>query len=218
MKLMRFAILFMMVFVHFSYATNVKITHSYIELDKIQKVSRFRSGIGHNYSFDPAEPCRSMKHYFVPASNDPTQMPKIMSPVDGTIVEITAEWAGDKIDILAGNDADQIRISIFHVVRVPNINVGTAVTSGELLGTHIGPQTDSDIAIMDQSGALLSYFDLMTDDVFQEFSSYSEEPIIRSSMIISKAERDQYPLQCGPPPDEIILSPGVIENWINLKA
>lgn len=39
------------------------ITTDYIELDKIDRVSKFRSGIGHDYR-DDAESCRSMKHYF----------------------------------------------------------------------------------------------------------------------------------------------------------
>ena len=35
------------------------------ELDKIDKISKFRSGIGHDY-WDDFENCRSMKHYFFP--------------------------------------------------------------------------------------------------------------------------------------------------------
>ncbi len=193
--------------------TNVKITHSYIELNKIQRVSRFRSGIGHNYSFTADEPCRSMKHYFVPKNS--IDMPKIMSPVDGSIAAINAEWAGDKIDILAGNPGKQIRITIFHVILSPNIKKGVFVSAGELLGTHVGPQTYSDIAIRDEmAGTLLSYFDLMTDDVFAEFATYTQIPITRNSMVISAGERNAHPLQCGPPPEEVFLSPGDLVNWV----
>ena len=34
---------------------------NYIELEKISKISKFRSGMGHDYS-DDFESCRSMKH------------------------------------------------------------------------------------------------------------------------------------------------------------
>ena len=39
----------------------------YIELAKISRISKFRSGIGHDYS-DDFEQCRSMKHYYMPIS------------------------------------------------------------------------------------------------------------------------------------------------------
>jgi len=38
----------------------------YIESARIARVSRFRSGYGHDYS-DAFESCRSMKHYYMPA-------------------------------------------------------------------------------------------------------------------------------------------------------
>jgi len=194
------------------------ITHSYIALDKIQKVSRFRSGVGHNYSFDPAEPCRSMKHYFVPLSDDPKQMPTIMAPLDGQIVAITPEWAGSQVVLLPAS-YDPVRVIIFHVLPVVDLKVGQKVQSGQILGRHIGSQTYSDIAIMDEkNGKLLSYFDLMTDAVFNEFTTYTQNPITHASMIISAAERNQSPLRCGPPPEEKILSPGEIENWIYTRS
>ena len=41
----------------------------YLDLDKINKISKFRSGMGHDYS-DDFESCRSMKHYFNPNVED----------------------------------------------------------------------------------------------------------------------------------------------------
>jgi len=40
------------------------VTASYFPTDLVQRVSRFRSGFGHDYS-DDFEDCRSMKHYFI---------------------------------------------------------------------------------------------------------------------------------------------------------
>jgi hypothetical protein len=42
------------------------LTANYIDLSKIERISRFRSAIGHHYAFSPDEPCRSMKHYYQP--------------------------------------------------------------------------------------------------------------------------------------------------------
>ncbi|MGQ0647189.1 MAG: hypothetical protein ACT4P7_06430 [Gemmatimonadaceae bacterium] len=44
------------------------VTRDYIAPGKILRVSRFRSGVGHDYA-DDAERCRSMKHYFQPLAS-----------------------------------------------------------------------------------------------------------------------------------------------------
>ena len=44
------------------------VTSDHIELSKIEKISKFRSGIGHDFS-DNFESCRSMKHYYCPYGN-----------------------------------------------------------------------------------------------------------------------------------------------------
>ena len=67
------------------------VTSDHIELDKIERISKFRSGEGHDYS-DDFESCRSMKHYYSPDSQvvDWSQI-KIFSPVDGTILKMEVE-------------------------------------------------------------------------------------------------------------------------------
>jgi len=52
----------------------------YIELDKIYRVSKFRSGIGHDYS-DNFEENRSMKHYFNPKNTVDWSLINIYSPI-----------------------------------------------------------------------------------------------------------------------------------------
>ena len=192
------------------------ITHSYMDLSKVQHVSRFRSAIGHNYSFDPAEPCRNMKHYFEIANA--VDMPLIMSPADGTIVRIEPEWAGDKIDIITKAAGHEYRITIFHITRAANnrLFVGAPIHAGDILGTHVGAYTSSDIAIMDEQGTLFSYFDLMTDSVFQEFSGVFNIST-RADMVISAAARDADPLTCGPAPEQVILTLGNIPNWVERR-
>jgi hypothetical protein len=180
----------------------VRVTADYIELVRISSISKFRSGIGHDYS-DDYESCRSMKHYFVPKSYPV----KIFSPVSGTVDYLTPEWAGTQVGIRAGNRV----FIIFHVNVFASLQVGDAVAAGQQIGTHIGSQTYSDIAVR-EGNRLLSYFQVMTDSVFQAYRNRGVSS--RDDLIISKEARDADPLTCS---GEDIVSPGNLPNWINLN-
>ncbi len=180
----------------------VQATADYIELGRIVRISRFRSGVGHDYS-DSYESCRSMKHYFVPGSYPV----KIFSPVSGTIGYLTAEWAGTQVGIRAGSRT----FIIFHVNVWSSIKVGDSVTAGQQIGTHIGSQTWSDIAVR-EGDRLLSYFEVMTDAVFQNYRSRGVNA--RSDLVISRAARDAAPLTCS---GDAFLNEGTIPNWVNLN-
>ena len=67
------------------------LTANYIELDKIEVISLFRSSAGHEYK-DEFESCRSMKHYFRPYTNIDWTTVKIFSPLDGKVVKIEDLW------------------------------------------------------------------------------------------------------------------------------
>jgi hypothetical protein len=178
------------------------VTADYIELDQISRISKFRSGVGHDYS-DSYESCRSMKHYFVPKAYPV----KIFSPVTGSISYLTLEWAGTQVGIQSGNRT----FVIFHVDVYGSLGVGTSVTAGQELGTHIGSQTWSDIAVWEDD-RLLSYFDVMTDTVFQNYQNRGVSS--RSELIISRSERDADPLTCN---GDTFQSCGTIPNWVNLN-
>jgi hypothetical protein len=57
----------------------------------------------------------------------------------------------------------------------------------------------SDIAIevfsSENKLKLISYFDVMTDSLFQTYKQYGINN--RSDIIISKEQREQYPMQCN---------------------
>jgi hypothetical protein len=178
------------------------VTADYIELNKITRISKFRSGVGHDYS-DSSETCRSKKHYFVPQ----TYPVKIFSPVSGSITYLTQEWAGTQVGIQAGNRT----FVIFHVDVSSSLAVGSSVSAGQEIGTHIGPQTWSDIAVW-ENDKLLSYFELMTDSVFQNYQSRGISS--RDQLIISQADRDADPLTCN---GETFQSAGTIPNWVDLN-
>ena len=69
----------------------------WIELDKIGGMSRFRSGIGHDFShLDVYEEwsCRSMKHYYFMRSRD--NLTNVFAPVNAEVIELIAEGKGDE--------------------------------------------------------------------------------------------------------------------------
>lgn len=185
------------------------IRHEYIELEKIDRISKFRSGIGHDYS-DDSEDCRSMKHYYQPKNSVTWSSVKIFSPVSGTVVRIVDEWAGTQVQIQPFIYSSYTVI-IFHVAVQRSLAVGDTVTAGEQLGTHAGVQTMSDIAIgfsAQNQWRLVSYFDLISDSLFQQ---YRQRGIVsRNDLIITKQARDADPLNCN---GETFGTEGTLSNW-----
>jgi len=185
----------------------------YIELENIHQISKFRSGIGHDYS-DDFESCRSMKHYFQPKSSVDWSAVPIFSPVNSTVSRIFEEWAGTQVQ-LKSEQYPAFFFIIFHVNLTNPLNVGDVVAAGQRLGTHIGSQTMSDIAVgvnTPNGWKLISYFDVMTDSVFQNYQARGLTS--RNDVIISKEARDGDPLTCD---GEEFTDGGNLENWIILN-
>ena len=176
-------------------------TADYIELARISYVSRFRSGIGHDYS-DVDETCRSMKHYFTPSSYPV----RIFSPVYGIVEYLREGWAGTQVGIRSGGRV----FVLFHVDIEAWLAEGVALSAGQQIGVHIGTQTWSDIAVREDE-QYLSYFDVMDDTVFAAYQARGVTS--REQMIISKEERDADPLSCS---GETFASEGNIPNWVSL--
>jgi hypothetical protein len=185
----------------------------YIELAKITRISRFRSGIGHDYS-DDFESCRSMKHYFQPDGSVDWAKIQIRAPVAGIISQLKEEWAGTQVQIRSA-DLPAFTFVIFHVTLTNGLTVGDAVAEGELLGTHIGAQTTGDIAVGVNTPTgyqLLSYFDVMRDELFATYEARGLAS--RSNAIITEAERNADPLRCN---GESFETEGNLPNWVNLS-
>jgi hypothetical protein len=187
---------------------------NYIELSKIYRITKFRSSFGHDYS-DAFESCRSMKHYFEPKSEIDWTTVKIFSPVTGVITRVEQEWAGTKLEI-ASADYPAFRISIFHINPQGSRNINDTIPEGTLLGTHIGSMTDSDISVIvndpTRRGRMVSWFDVITDDVFNEYVAHGVSS--RSDMIILKSLRDANPLTCS---GDVFTNTDPLESWINLN-
>jgi hypothetical protein len=194
------------------------VSNNYIELDKIEKISRFRSGEGHDYS-DSNEKCRSMKHYFKPKEGIDASEIQIFSPIDGEIAfAFEEEVGGTQIYIRATNINKDLYFVIFHVNLKEGITEGTKVSAGENIGNHIGNQTWSDIAVCfgtEENNTLYSYFDFLTDDLFAQYKARGVES--RGALIITKDERDADPLRLVSEDSEEFVNSGTIENWVKLN-
>lgn len=190
------------------------VANNYIELQKIYRIAKYRSGIGHDYS-DAFEHCRSLKHYFEPLVTTDWSTVKIYSPVSGSVTRIEQEWAGTKLEI-ASDAFPAFRFSIFHINTSMPFKVGDKVTAGQQLGTHIGSQTYSDIAVIvndpSRQGRMVSYFEVITDAVFNLYKNRGVAQ--KENLIITKAQRDADPLTCN---GGIFTSEGNLENWFILN-
>lgn len=178
---------------------------NYIDLNKIGAITRFRSGVGHDYG-DDFETCRCMKHYFTTGINSYNDTSiRIFSPVNGNIISIEDEWTGKHIRIKC-KEYPAFFFDIFHVdVRVP-LAVGKTVTENQYLGNHSSPLTLSDISVMvitpndgpvadrPKGWKMISWFDVISEPLFQQYKARGIPN--RDTMKISKTLRDADPLNC----------------------
>jgi hypothetical protein len=189
------------------------IAHDYIDRSMIARVSRFRSGIGHDYS-DGVEQCRSMKHYFQPRGTVDWGSVPILSPVAGQVTALVPETTfGSQIQIVPAA-LPAATVVIFHLNPAPGLAVGQPIGAGDTLGTHIGSQTMSDIAIRltTLSGyRLVSYFAALPDSVFAGYAALGIAT--RDSLSITRADRDANPLACV---GEAFTDQGTLPNWVDL--
>jgi hypothetical protein len=185
----------------------------YIELDKIERISKFRSSVGHDYH-DDFERCRSMKHYFEPKSSVDWSSIKIYAPVNGSVSRMIEEWAGTQVQIQS-QKYPQYFFIIFHINLAVPLHIGDLLTAGQQLGMHIGSQTMSDIAVgvaTEKGWELISYFEVLNDSLFQRYQLKGVEK--RSDLIITKEARDADSLKCA---GDAFIASGTIEDWVTLK-
>jgi hypothetical protein len=204
------------------------VKQDYTQLEKIYEISRFRSGIGHDYS-DGAESCRSMKHYYAPyeayRTND---IIEIYSPVKGVIESIVNESHGSSEGLknkqirIMSNDQHAFIFILFHVDLIStDIAEGRIVEEGELLGharmyypdlNEYSHNYDIAVRVYTPAGSrYISYFDTMTDSLFTSYIVRGAQS--RDDFIISREERDADPLTCI---GESFVDSGNLENWVVL--
>ncbi len=191
--------------------------HNFIELNKISKISKFRSGYGHDFSSGDNETnsCRSMKHYLMIKGLDDEfwsryhkgkitkrdwPVVKYFAPVSGIIIDMHSSknmfGEEEKQFILKPNKYPNILFGFFHVIIQKNITIGSEIYPGEFLGT-ISAGNDGEIAVTinpNSNNQLVSFFRLTDDKVF---SDYQKRGITsKKELIISEKERNKNPLIC----------------------
>lgn len=165
---------------------------NYIDLSKVFQLSKFRSSAGHDYS-DDVEKCRSMKHYFM----RPDASTVIWSPVAGAVALLRDDFVGTQVQIRS-DVQPEFTFIIFHVALVKPLVLGEHVAEGQVLGTHVGLQTFSDIAVAVNASdgyRLVSYFDTLTDAAFAPFKARGISSPAQLSF--STSERDAAPYTCS---------------------
>ena len=195
-------------------------TSDCIDLDAVLRLSRFRSGAGHDYS-DDFETCRSMKHYFHPKVGVDMSTIRIYAPFSGTVVGTTEEWDGPALwkGTAVGIRPDgypAFHVVLFHVDLHLSLAVGDTVTAGQEIGTsekQDGTAGDVAIGIRTPAGfRLASWFEVMTDDVFAAYAARGVSA--RSDMIVTAAQRDADPLICD---GQEFQSASSFPDWVDLN-
>lgn len=190
------------------------VTVHYLEFNRLWRISRFRSSVGHSYR-DDFEDCRSMKHYFQPQGDTGWETVKIFAPVTGTLVKMWDEWLGTQLWIQSQTHPD-FEFGIFHIQLQDTLQVGQTLHAGQLLGTHISSKTYSDIAVVvwtPRGRKLISYFDTLTDSLFQDYQARGLSG--RSELIISKEERNANPLSCQG--ESFLSTADPLPKWVYLQ-
>ena len=189
-----------------------------IDLDPIERLSRFRSGAGHDYS-DDFESCRSMKHYFDPYDGVDMSTIRIHAPFAGTVVGTTEEWdgpttwKGTAVGIRPLSHP-AIHVVLFHVDLHQPLPVGATVSAGQELGTSEkddGTAADVAFGVMTPAGfRLVSWFEVMTNDVFAAYAARGVGS--RTDLIVTRAQRDADSLTCD---GQQFLTTSSLPDWID---
>jgi len=208
-------------FVLFLFARNAPpplIISNFTELDKIEKISRFRSCSGHTtVPQNRSEMKRSMKHYFwVKPEYLGSDTVEMYAPYDGFVAEVREDradglegeiWIVPKDAFTILPPIDRWSFSVQHINIREDLKRGSEVKAGELLG-YAAVDTDErgTFDVVYAKGApsvkeidnwrgpflaLDSIFNHMSDEVFQK---YKDKGIAsRFDAIISKEDRDANP-------------------------
>jgi len=192
------------------------INTDFIELDKIGYIQRFRT-YGYDDS-DDFENCRSMKHVYLAFEEYRVNREvKIFSPIDGQIIDIgqisinvSGEWKVETKNLLTSVTIRSSEYPAFNIyirwldIRDMGLKTGMEVSEGQHIGyfcmSVVGktiplPCASIRVSVNTPDGyKKLSYFQVMTDDVFQSYEDRGATCI--EDFIIPREERDADPLTC----------------------
>lgn len=197
-----------------------QITANFVDLNKIEKISTYRSCAGHvTVPKDEREEKRNMKHYFwVKPEFNKSKTVEIYSPYDGYVADIRSDLK-DNLEGEIWISSQQIfamvpplgvwSFSVQHIDIRPELKLGDKVKAGELIGwlPVSEKRGDSFDIVYGKSGFppktidnwtapfadLDSVFNHMGDNVFAEYQK--KGVATKEEFIIAKEKRDQNPCQ-----------------------
>ena len=181
---------------------------NFIDLDSIERISKFRGGYGHDYSEGSPEECRSMKHYFwakggMPGSSHSPAWTtvKYYSPVDGKISFLRpgtdSDGQTEYYFTIIPDEQSSYYLSFFHVNLLSEFQKGGSVKEGQHIGYLSDEYVHGEIAVQKGlGGAPISFFNIITDDLFEEYKKGGAKT--REDFIIPKEDRDKKSLNCDP--------------------
>ena len=195
--------------------------YNFIDLQPFVSISKIRSITGHMYSGGDSEydvtgkSCRSMKHYFESYTKDQRWNSsfgsyntkgnvKFYAPADGTLTDVvtaSAEGGTEYQFRIESSLYPRIGFSFHHIDLLPELRNGAEVSAGQFLGTMYRNNGQGEIATYIETGAergdsgdYISFFDVMSDDVFALYQAKGIQS--RSQMTIPLAEREANPIGC----------------------
>lgn len=175
----------------------------WIELDKIQTISKFRSTVGHGYGILGGSNPTSDKHYYLPTfehanSQDDVQ---VFAPTRAIVTVVMNEQHRLEDGSIQGKQIHLMSLShpsitfiLFHIKVAEDVKLFSVVDEGQQLGyADLRDNSSTDIAVT-RGGRYISYFQVMTDDLF---STYQSRGIQSRDMMVKTDEQVQKSVQSG---------------------
>ncbi|MBI5045322.1 MAG: hypothetical protein HZC02_05360 [Candidatus Levybacteria bacterium] len=184
--------------------TQPVITANFIDLEKVEKISKFRSCQGHIVvPQDESETRRNMKHYVVlkPEFFGGGKA-EIYSPIDGVIKSIGERpEKGLEGEIWLGNANNDWDISIQHLFILPNLTEGQKVKAGQKVGMAADKGIDVVYGIGAKEVKMIEGYQSpysALDSIFNHASAavlteYEAKGVLLADLMYSKEFRDQNP-------------------------
>jgi biotin carboxyl carrier protein len=176
------------------------VEHNFMDLDHVDRISKFRGAYGHDYSSSDEETCRSMKHYLVfDSRNNRTMSAETMyyAPVDGTVVAVRyddRDPADARVQVVS-SEYPSVLFRYHHID--PNVTEGQRVDAGQPIGHVTLTHSGGEIAVAQYwngTSQQVSFFKIASDEVFQQYRERGVES--RSQLVFSEQHRDDNPLVC----------------------
>lgn len=196
------------------------ITANFVDLNKIEKISKYRSCAGHvTVPQDGREMRRNMKHYFwVKPEYNRSKTVEIYSPYDGYVGDIRSDlnenlegeiWISPTEIFAMVPPLGVWTFSVQHIDIRPDLKLGDKIKAGELIGWLAVSESrgDSFDIVYGKSGFPPKKIDNWTnpfadlDSVFnhmsdEAFAKYKEKGFTsKENFVTSKEERDQKACQ-----------------------